>query len=443
MKTKSLFIALLLYMGFAAMAQDTVRYPDRWYGYTPREGLMEFTGIDTTHPMNEPYYIGSPNGRPLPFYYLVPLGKDTTKLYGIAVTGDEAFLDTFQLQVAVFQGLHVTSYYLPMVYDSSDMRGYFDNIYTVDLAEAPLVKNCKFEYDYTLPTTWSNYSHCLEIYFDSPIVIPAGVDGYVGFNFSTVKYTNDEDIHRGRDTSRSQYPLEVILHGEETQITNYHRLTQLWYRNMGYTDCYWGDCYWGAVFPIIEPRCTAPRCLHIDNSDKPTAVWCGDTNADVFQISVVAYPTLPDNGTLVTTNDTSFALNDLSLDSNAYCFYLRKMCTFKFRDGHTDTVWSDWSAPLVISGDTTGLGSGSEGIDGAWAEQFTLSPNPASGQVTVSATQGIRTIEVYDARGTKIYSQSMATDRWTLTTDVWPAGQYMVTVETAAGTTSKVLSLVK
>ena len=330
-----------------------------------------------------------------------------------------------------------------MFFDSSNLRGYFDNIYTVDLADAPLVKNCKFEYDYTLPTTWSNYSHCLEIYFDSPIVIPAGVDGYVGFNSSTVKYTNDEDIHRGRDTSRSQYPLAVILESEETKILNLHRWTQLEYRTLDYADCYWGDCYWGAVFPIIEPRCTAPRCLHIDNSDKPMAVWCGDTNADVFQLAFCPHLMVPDSGELVTLNDTSYILPLLTRPDTGYAVYLRKMCTFNFRDGHSDTVWSEWSEPLAV-GDTTGFSDPIDdtlAIDGAAAEQFTLSPNPAAGQVTVCATQSIKTIEVYDARGTKVYSHAPNTDHWTLVTDDWPAGQYIVTVETAAGKTAKVLTI--
>ena len=184
------------------------------------------------------------------------------------------------------------------------------------------------------------------------------------------------------------------------------------------------------LFPIIRRDCdTCPTVqgLQVFRSSATQSFFRwqrGEGHRD-WQLSYGPVGTAPDDGTIIDFSNPISSIIDFSPDTQ-YVAYVRARCLFARYE------YGPWSAPVYVD-----LGSGS--IDAAEAEQFTLSPNPAAGQVTVSASQGIKQIEVYDTRGAKIYSQTMATDRWTLTTEEWPAGQYIVTVETAAGTTSKVL----
>ena len=183
------------------------------------------------------------------------------------------------------------------------------------------------------------------------------------------------------------------------------------------------------LFVLIEPECQSVEGLTVteDTSGCIDVVWDSAAGQSQWQVFL--------HGPGVSLTDTVDACHwhyCVYDTSEVYTVTVSARC---YKPHHN--VWSEWCEPVTVG--NTQHGS----IDAAEAEQFTLSPNPAAGQVTVSASQGIKQIEVYDTRGAKIYSQTMATDRWTLTTEEWPAGQYIVTVETAAGTTSKVLSLVK
>ena len=212
------FISLLLAVcgiAVAASAQDTVRYPDKWYGYTYRQGLFEYTGLQDsvfynredpnifhTEPCNFEFYRR--NGW-YSSYYLVPLSKGIEKIYGIALTINETRLDTSLLQVIVAQGIHYTYTVRPDI----QYEGYIDSVYLLDVADAPLVKQCKFEYDYSLPTQWSDYSNCYEIYFDTPIEITSLDSNYIGL--SNCEIQSDTFVHLGRDTTRSQYPWRLCI----------------------------------------------------------------------------------------------------------------------------------------------------------------------------------------------------------------------------------------
>ena len=204
-------------------------------------------------------------------------------------------------------------------------------------------------------------------------------------------------------------------------------------RNMTTPDDPWiyGEYpFYPVVWPIIRRDCdTCPTVqgLQVFRSSATQSFFRwqrGEGHRD-WQLSYGPVGTDPDDGIKLDYKQAMSGIIDFSPDTQ-YVAYVRARCRF---GGY---AYSPWSAPVYVN-------QNGYGIDAAEAEQFTLSPNPAAGQVTVSASQGIRMIEVYDTRGAKVYSQTMATERWTLTTEEWPAGQYIVTVETAAGTTSKVL----
>ena len=85
----------------------------------------------------------------------------------------------------------------------------------------------------------------------------------------------------------------------------------------------------------------------------------------------------------------------------------------------------------------------SEAVELAAGAQFALSPNPAAGQVTVTAEEGLKHIEVYDARGALVYSAASDGTTAVVETKAWPAGQYVVSVETLAGNGSRVLTVTR
>ncbi len=188
---------------------------------------------------------------------------------------------------------------------------------------------------------------------------------------------------------------------------------------------------WGGFFPIVDLRCTTPRDFQLCDETAPTVCWRSDTNAMVFQVSVCNSLVEPELGNLTTVYDTSYNLSPLHPDS-AYMVYLRKMCSFVC----ADTVWSDWSGPIVI-GDTTGWANHNTGIVEATPVDITLTPNPASEQVTVAAT-GMESVELLGVDGTVIMRrEGLRQDEYTIDLKGLAAGVYMVRVSTAKGTATR------
>ena len=469
MKKKIIFSTLII-LAFAASAQDTVRYPDHWYGYTPREALMEYVGLEPS------LYIDGPNERGLktavyincqnPPYFasgiipemllslmrFVDSGANQ-KMYGIAVTMrmDPNLLDTLCGKLVVYQGVHMTpepSFMWQGVNRPHIYIGSVDSILlSIPINDPPLMKKCVFEYDYSLPTVWSLYSDCYEFYFDEPVDLST-TNTCIGITDCGFYL---DSLNLGRDTSRSQAWYAAAFNTDPKnpmRFTNllYYSITMQsdgkykdYYELPGYENKYWQDSYWGMIFPILSPRCTAPKCLHIVSGGEwqDTAVWCGDQESEVFQLSLAGYHDSPDSGTIVTLIDTSYLL-PRELPDSVCVAYVRKMCTFEFAS-HTDTVWGDWSAPVLVAGDTNGLGT-DDSLSIARADlqhSITLTPNPASERVTVSAT-GMQSVELLAVDGTVIlHREGLTQDEYPLDLKGLAAGLYMVRIGTPLGTATR------
>ena len=100
----------------------------------------------------------------------------------------------------------------------------------------------------------------------------------------------------------------------------------------------------------------------------------------------------------------------------------------------TETAWTDWigfgfnhsNPPQGISQEPTIL------------DRFThIMPNPAADAVTVSSELGLHQIDILNARGILVYSGSARGSRSTINLQGWPAGQYLVSIETTRGKTVK------
>ncbi len=476
---KKVFVVLLSLLATnAILAQDTVRYPDHWYGYTPREALMEYIGSEPAvtadgpnergiHTVYRDCYnafvrFGTMPEKVLSLMRPVESGANQ-RMYGIAVTMniDSAALDTLCGKLVVYQGVGMVpepSSVFPGMNRPHVYLGSVDSIMSIQFNDPPLMKKCVFEYDYSLPTVWSLYSDCYEFYFDEPVDLSTYSNTYIGITDCGFHH---DSLKLGRDTSRSQTWYMASNSNDPEfgmRFTNllYNSMMLLpegkykdYYERPGYENKYWQDSYWGMIFPILSPRCTAPRCLHMvpGGEWQDTAVWCGDPESEVFQLSLVGYPASPDSGTIVTVTDTSYLL-PRELPDSVCVAYVRKMCTFEFAT-HTDTVWGDWSAPILVAGDTTGLGIDTTGTGGDslsiartdLLQGITLTPNPAGGTVTVRSAERMTEIEVLDIVGNKMMVQKASGLTAKLDVATLPRGTYIVRIHTPMGIASRKLLL--
>lgn len=101
----------------------------------------------------------------------------------------------------------------------------------------------------------------------------------------------------------------------------------------------------------------------------------------------------------------------------------------------TETEWSDWTNFSFPHSDPP------QGVaEPSLLDRFThVMPNPAADKVTVTSELGLRRIEVYNARGILVYSEPSGYSTMTIDLRGWPAGQYMMTIETRQGKTAKKL----
>ena len=203
------------------------------------------------------------------------------------------------------------------------------------------------------------------------------------------------------------------------------------------------DCPWEygeqrsypLVFPIIRRDCDScpqVRGLQFVKSGARKAFfrWEQGVNHHDWQLSYGPAGTAPDDGTIIDYSQRQSGLIEFDPDSH-YVVYVRARCRFA-RD-----EYGPWSDPLnfCLNGN---------GIDEADAAGLTLSPNPTADKVTLGCSTGIRQVTVFNAAGVQVHTESIGSGTSaTIDTKGWPAGQYVVTVETTAGTASRVLTVAR
>ena len=80
-------------------------------------------------------------------------------------------------------------------------------------------------------------------------------------------------------------------------------------------------------------------------------------------------------------------------------------------------------------------------VDMNVAGELTLAPNPASGEVLVTSQHYMTRIEMHNSRGILVYSEPTSGHEHRLSLDGLPAGSYIVSVQTTAGSTAKRLAV--
>ncbi len=387
---------------------------------------------------------------------------DTVTVYGVAMTFDNFYhpdgVDFFQYA----QGMHynavlmertpgrgdsiyIPPYNTPVVYRPLH---YVDSLQVTDSA---LIKYCHFQYEFDLPSpnTWE--VPCYEFYFNTPMQI-----------FSTA-----DTFYVGREMLRSTVtfsPREYC--GQFDSDPN----TSLWYyanttpdMRPNPLDFFSSEMcntphYWGFAFPIIGFRCKpldeTTHGLVLSNMDDQgvTVAWYNAEEGATYDVRLVDIISNAVD-TLVTTTDTSIRFDSLPL-GKSYNVQVRKQCHYATVNYDT-TVYSHWTqgnfyyftAPdtTTIIDDTTVVdtagGSDTTAIGHLTAadRQVRISPNPASGRVQVTASCGMTEVTVYNPAGEPILRQPASGHNATLDTGRWPAGVYVVHVETPLGRAVKKL----
>ena len=401
---KKIIFSTLIILAFAASAQDTVRYSDPWYIYNER-GFLAGDTINAYHRHVSPnrQYDDSIYGAVIDNF----VNPNHPWLYGIALTladsvsGLELATDYTSVYLNVYHGIATTPIY------ASTNYWWTCSSHETLCANRNNVKQCMFEYKYDLATLDPTITRCYELYFDQPVPIATEDTLFIG----TV-LVGAWELHCAYDSTM----LHDAFHLFHDAAPRGHKVQYP---------------YWGGIFPIVGLRCTAPRDFRLCDEAVPIACWRGDTNAITFQMSVCNSLVEPELGSLSTVYDTSINLSSLHPDS-AYMVYLRKMCSFVC----ADTVWSDWSGPIVI-GDTTGWASHNTGVADASLVDITLTPNPATERVIVSAI-GMQSVELLAVDGTVIMRRDgLMQDEYTLDLKGLAAGLYMVRVGTPLGTATR------
>lgn len=410
---KHVTFGLLVAMAFVVAAQDTVRYPDPWYAYQDKGTLVRDSVLVNYMHVCEPGDITT-------YYsYIYPFpNRNHEWLYGVAVTLTD--FDTFcnapsdytSMYIEVYRGVTKTRIMYQPGWEDAFWWDYTSRVFVQ--AGSLQTKQCMFEYEYDLPASAPTVVRCYEIYFNQPLEIEAEDTIFIGLPW----YGKWGLLCAYDSTLLHRRPWLAYVEGP--RVYDYDPRVFLW----------------GGVFPIVGLRCTAPRGFRLCGTGVTAACWNSDTNATAFQVSVCDSLVEPELGSLATTQDTSFDLSHLHPDS-AYMVYLRKMCSFV----SADTVWSDWSGPIVI-GDTTGWAARSaEGIAGAEAVEVTLMPNPATERVTVAA-EGMECVEVLAVDGTILLRKDgLRQDACVLELNGLTAGVYMVRVATPRGTATRKLAV--
>ena len=85
----------------------------------------------------------------------------------------------------------------------------------------------------------------------------------------------------------------------------------------------------------------------------------------------------------------------------------------------------------------TSIGDNVKPVSGS----FSLYPNPADDHVFIATTEDLKRVTVYNALGQLVTDEITTGKQYELTTSGYTIGVYMIRVETAAGVTTRTLTI--
>ena len=195
------------------------------------------------------------------------------------------------------------------------------------------------------------------------------------------------------------------------------------------------------LFPIIIPEpfhCPEVQNIRVTSQTATTTIveWSAHDHHAYYEYVYGVEGSDPDTLPVLYVTDTLTGL--FHLDSNVrYQCWVRAVCEVD------STYRSAWSNPITVwmgifdtinDDDTTGILLASE-----YDTRIVLSPNPATTRLDIASEVTMQHVEIYNLHGKTFYEQSLPTTHLTVNLDGWPAGGYMVRIQTPDGTVMKKL----
>ena len=455
MKQKIIYLVLAVMVFGGVQAQDTVRYGDSNYYHMPHDSIIVIRSI-SPNALFGAYgynYIEYTAGEPLTIYGIAILSYYKPHfIQPNSVRGSMIRVDTTAANVDLYAMLLIKE------------GGHY---YHVDSARwRPFSPNKYFEFDQNHFTFhergFDTVVPVYEFYFSMPRVV---VDTfYVGIfstyaNFDSqgnrVGYINGYNGSDGEEVGKN-WPLllfEVESGGDSILWEQFCKAGRLQDGVVEIVDtsmyCKDFRISVGGAFPIIVPPDTDSfECPGVENfrlssyvEGHPRFRWDAQAGQGPFQIAYGPADQPVDSHRVASAMRQPYVLPDGGLDSTVlYVARCRGRCH------HTcplhDTIfWSEWSDAVEFW--TGSRRPGSEGIvspDDAVA--FTLSPNPARDEVTLTLGSTVTSpcvVVLRDGQGRELLRQRMEGGEVTLSTRGLPAGLYLTTLESPQGSSTQKL----
>ena len=266
----------------------------------------------------------------------------------------------------------------------------------------------------------------LEIYFDQEIDVSDSF--YIS---SKYKFSNYFD-NGYRDNARGYFEYHV----PEVDTFIYPPLSYRLLPDSANADDPWQygiKRTYPLLFPIIRRDCDT--CPHVQGIEVVPAGnwqaflrWQRGTNHVDWQVSYGPAGTAPDDGTIIEFTNPISNIISFNPDSH-YVAYVRARCRFARYE------WGPWSDPVSIH-------LGDNGIDeAALSGMVTLSPNPATDEVSIDSPVPMPLVEAYDEKGACILRQELNTQHSSLNTKTWSSGAYILRIHTPQGIAVKKLAV--
>lgn len=308
-----------------------------------------------------------------------------------------------------------------------------------------------FDYYGRDPNTggWNHhYAYCYEYYFEHPIPRPSTENIFIGHIMDSIGNTSSSPAQQTRGFA-GRLPdgtIEIDRWWRTLDSVNWQDEGQLmieYGHSLSHT-------LWGVYFPIIRPD--SLLCGRVENfrleereTDHVKLAWettrpFRDLHSGRFQIALGGLGPRPDTTNILTFNDTTATLT--GLDSGVwYSAWVRGECCHCGCPMHGDTlIWGPWRGPVQFY-----LGSHQPGTQGIATTDggetlFSLSPNPASGTVTVEVDrerlQGAF-LQVVNLEGHIVAESMVETSKFDIDISALPAGVYLVHIYTPEGTATR------